>query len=171
MKQMWVVRKIMSRFLFPIPLCLEVLSVGLLLLCFTRKQKTGRTVVALAGVLLYLFASYSVSTLLLMPLESKYPPLFTTPGAPVGTRLREVNFVVVLASGFADDPGRPVEMQLDDGSIARWHCSGSRELCWTYANLIANANLTVAHNVECQATSFKATLRALRVSRGGGQSP
>jgi len=116
---MWVVRKIVSRFLFPIPVCLEVLSVGLLLLCFTRKQKTGRTVVALAGALLCLFASHSVSTLLLMPLESKYRPLFITPGAPVGTRLREVKFVVVLASGFADDPGRPVEMQLDDGSIAR----------------------------------------------------
>ncbi len=116
---MWVLKKTLSRFLFPIPLCLEVLSIGLLLLCFTRKQKTGKTVVALAGVLLFLFGSHAASTLLLAPLEGRYSPLFIRPGAPVAAGLREARFIVVLASGFMGDATRPVESQLDDGSIAR----------------------------------------------------
>jgi uncharacterized SAM-binding protein YcdF (DUF218 family) len=116
---MFLLKKVFSRFLFPIPLCLEVLLIGLLLLWFTRKQKTGKTVVGLAGVLLFLFGSHFVSSLLLTPLESRYPPLFITPGAPTAVELREVKFIVVLASGFAGDPSRPVEIQLDDGSIAR----------------------------------------------------
>ena len=70
---MFLLKKIFSRFLFPIPLCLEVLSIGLLLLWFTRKQKTGKTVVTLAGALLFLFASPFFSDMLLKPLESRYP--------------------------------------------------------------------------------------------------
>jgi uncharacterized SAM-binding protein YcdF (DUF218 family) len=112
-------KKIISRFLFPIPLCLEILAIGLLLLCFTRKQKTGKTVVALAGALLFLFASHSVSGLLLAPLERKYPPLFIGPGAPVAIGPREAKFIVVLAAGFRSDASRPVEIQLDEDSSAR----------------------------------------------------
>jgi uncharacterized SAM-binding protein YcdF (DUF218 family) len=116
---MWVIPKIVSRFLFPLPLCLEILAVGLLLLCHTRKQKAGRTLVALGAVLLFLFGSHSVSHPLLVPLETRYPALFIRPGAPVGAQLKDASFIVVLASGFSDDPSRPIEMQLDDGSIAR----------------------------------------------------
>jgi uncharacterized SAM-binding protein YcdF (DUF218 family) len=116
---MWALKKIFSRVFFPIPLCLEALTIGLLLLCFTRKQKMGKAVVALSGVLLFLFSSRSISTLLLTPLENRYPPLFRTSGAPVAPGLSEVRFVVVLGSGFSPDANRPLEMQLDDGSIAR----------------------------------------------------
>jgi uncharacterized SAM-binding protein YcdF (DUF218 family) len=116
---MFLLKKTLSRFLFPVPLCLEVLLAGLLLLWFTRKQKTGKTVVALAGVLLFLFGSHFFSGLLLTPLESRYPPLFVTLGAPAAPGLSEVKFIVVLAAGFTPDASRPVEVQLDDGSIAR----------------------------------------------------
>ena len=62
---MWLLKKVLSRFLFAVPLCLEVLSIGLLLLCFTRKQKTGKTLMGLAGVLLFLFRSDPISRQLL----------------------------------------------------------------------------------------------------------
>jgi uncharacterized SAM-binding protein YcdF (DUF218 family) len=116
---MLLLRKFFSRFLFPIPLCLELLSLGLLLLCFTRKQRAGKTLVALAAVLLFLFSNHTFSGLLLAPLENRYPPLFISPGAPVPAGLRGAKFIVVLGSGFRPDAGRPIEMQLDDGSIAR----------------------------------------------------
>jgi uncharacterized SAM-binding protein YcdF (DUF218 family) len=116
---MFLFKKIVSRFLFPIPLCLEVLLIGLLLLWFTRKQKTGKTVVTLAGALLFLFASPLVSDMLLKPLESRYPPLVITSGARASVGLSEAKFIVVLASGFSYDASRPVAIQLDDGSIAR----------------------------------------------------
>ena len=116
---MFLLKKIVSRFLFPIPLCIEVLLVGLLLLWFTRKQKAGRIVVTLAGVLLFLFSSHFFSDMLLTPLESRYPPLVITSGArgPVG--LSEVKFIVVLANGFFPEAGRPLAIQLDESSTAR----------------------------------------------------
>jgi uncharacterized SAM-binding protein YcdF (DUF218 family) len=116
---MWVLKKVVSRFLFPVPLCIEVLALGWLLLCFTRKQKTGKTLVALAGVLLFLFANHAVSDLLLSPLEGRYPPLFVRPGAPPPAELKDVKFVVVLAAGSKDDASHPVEVQLDDTTVAR----------------------------------------------------
>jgi uncharacterized SAM-binding protein YcdF (DUF218 family) len=99
-------------------LCLEVLAIGLLL-CFTRRQKTGKTLVGLAGVLLFLFASHAVSTLLLTPLEERYPPLSIQPGAPPAAELKDVKFIVVLAGGFTGNVRRPMELRLDDGSTAR----------------------------------------------------
>ncbi|MGB9488546.1 MAG: hypothetical protein WCD04_20825 [Terriglobia bacterium] len=55
---MIVLKKIFSRLFSPIPLCIEVLLAGLLLLWFTRKQKAGRIVVTFAAVLLLLFSSH-----------------------------------------------------------------------------------------------------------------
>ena len=116
---MFVLKKIFSRLLFPIPLCIEVLLVGLLLLWFTRKQKAGRIVVTLAGVLLFLFSSHFFSIMLLTPLESRYPALFTAPEARAPAGLSEVKFIVVLASGFSPEASRPITIQLDESSIAR----------------------------------------------------
>ncbi len=116
---MIIFKKVFSRFLFPIPLCLEVLFIGLMLLWFTRKQRTGKLVVALAGVVLFLFSNYSFSNLLLAPLESRYPPLFITAGAPAPAAVRGAKFIVVLASGSSYDARRPAALQLDDSSAAR----------------------------------------------------
>ena len=116
---MFIFKKIFSRLLFPIPLCIEVLLVGLLLLWFTRKQKAGRIVVTLAGALLFLFSSHFFSIVLLTPLESRYPALFTGPDACAAVGSSEVKFIVVLASGFSPEAGRPITIQLDESSIAR----------------------------------------------------
>ena len=116
---MFLLKKIVSRFLFPVPLCLGVLLIGLLLLWFTRKQKAGRMVVTLAGVLLFLFSSQFFSGMLLTPLESRYTPLFTAPEARAPAGLGEAKFIVVLAGGFSYEPDRPITVQLDEGSIAR----------------------------------------------------
>jgi len=98
---------------------MEVLLVGLLLLWFTRKQKAGRIVVTLAGVLLFLFSSHFFSGMLLTPLESRYPALFTAPEARAPVGLSEVKFIVVLASGFSHEADRPIAIQLNEGSTAR----------------------------------------------------
>jgi len=116
---MLLLKKFFSRFLFPVPLCLELLWLGLLLLCLTRKQRAGKTLVALAGVLLFLFSNQTFSGLLLTPLENRYPPLFISPGAPALVGLREAKFIVVLGGGFRPEASRPIEVQLNDGSIAR----------------------------------------------------
>jgi uncharacterized SAM-binding protein YcdF (DUF218 family) len=116
---MFVFKRVFSRFLFPVPLCIELLLVGLLLLWFTRKQKAGRIVVTLAGLLLYLFSSHFFSSLLLTPLESRYPALITAPEASAPVGMSKVKFIVVLASGYLPEAGRPRAIQLDENSTAR----------------------------------------------------
>ena len=116
---MFVLKKVFSRLFFPIPLCIEVLLVGLLLLWFTRKQKAGRILVTLAGVLLFLFTSRFFSGMLLTPLESRYPALLTPTEASTHVGLSEVKFIVVLAAGFLPEPGRPRAIQLDENSTTR----------------------------------------------------
>jgi uncharacterized SAM-binding protein YcdF (DUF218 family) len=93
--------------------------VGLLLLWFTRKQKTGKTLVTLAGVLLFFFSSPHFSGMLLAPLESRYPPLCVTPGGSAAVGLRAVKFIVVLGGGFSSDADRPLAIRLNAESTTR----------------------------------------------------
>lgn len=113
---MFLLKKIVSRFLFPVPACLEVLALGLLLLWFTRKQKTGKIIVTAAAALLLFFASPFSSGWLMTPLESRYAPLAVTPGghAPAG-----VKFIVVLAGGCSYDPDHHGVAKLDGDSVVR----------------------------------------------------
>lgn len=116
---MYLIKKVLGRFLFPVSLSLEVLLIGLLLLWFTRKQKTGKTVVTFAGVMLFCFGSAFFSNLLLLPLESRYPPLDITPQARAAAGLGAAKFIVVLAGGFSDGGNRPVILRLNEASITR----------------------------------------------------
>jgi uncharacterized SAM-binding protein YcdF (DUF218 family) len=116
---MFLLKKIISRFLFPVPLCLEVLAIGLLMLWFTRKQKTGKVVVSIAGALLLLFAAPLSSDFLMTPLEDRYPPLVVTTGGRASKELAGVKFIVVLGGGWSHDPGRPAVTGLQGDSIAR----------------------------------------------------
>jgi hypothetical protein len=97
---MWVLIKIVSRILFPVPSCLEVLLVGLLLLWVTRRQKMGKTLVALGAVLLFPFNSQPVSSLLLGPLDEGYPPLSISPGALVADRSLALKVIFRLAASI-----------------------------------------------------------------------
>lgn len=46
---MFVLKKIIAQFFFPVPLCLEILVIGLFLLLFTRKQRIGKFIVTIGG--------------------------------------------------------------------------------------------------------------------------
>ena len=58
---------------FPLPLCLGLLLAGLVLLWFTKKQKAGKILASIAGILLLLLSHSVVGDLLLGRLESAYP--------------------------------------------------------------------------------------------------
>jgi uncharacterized SAM-binding protein YcdF (DUF218 family) len=116
---MYLIKQVLGRFLFPVSLCLEVFLIGLLLLWFTRKQKAGKTVVTLAGVMLFCFGSSFFSNLLLSPLENRYPTLDIAPQARASAGLDAAKFIVVLAGGFSEGANRPVVLRLNEASIAR----------------------------------------------------
>lgn len=107
-------KKLLSRLFFPVPLCLEILLLGLGLLCLSKWQKTGRAVV-FAGVLL--LASISTDWLpdrALYPLESRYPPAQRQEDAGSA-----VEWVVVLSGGFKTDPALPLRLRNEDSTLAR----------------------------------------------------
>jgi uncharacterized SAM-binding protein YcdF (DUF218 family) len=98
---MFLFKKIAPLFFFPVPLCLELLLLGLALLWFTRRQRAGKILVSGGTILLLICSTYYVPSLALRPLEEMYSPIADS---PIGeTPVPEVNatqtakWVVVLS--------------------------------------------------------------------------
>jgi uncharacterized SAM-binding protein YcdF (DUF218 family) len=110
----WAFKKIASRLVFPVPLCLEILLIGLILLWLTKRQKTGKLFVTLGTVLLALFSNGAVSNWLLEPLEVEYPALQNPPVAAAGVR-----WIAVLGSGYSCDPSLSPSARPEPESLMR----------------------------------------------------
>ncbi len=114
-------KKILSRFFFPVALCLEILLVGLILLLLTRRQRAGKVILSVGFALLTLLSYTSIADMLLGPLESKYPPLRDpkAPGLLDPDAPRPVKWVVVLGGEHTFDPRLPVTSRVSSESLAR----------------------------------------------------
>ena len=113
---MFLMKKIVSRFLFPLPLSLEFLFVGLFLLWFTRRQRAGKALVTCGALLLVGLSNIFTSNALLRPLEHRYPPLAVVhagPGAPA------VTFIAVLGGWADDDPDVPITSHISPDLMVR----------------------------------------------------
>jgi uncharacterized SAM-binding protein YcdF (DUF218 family) len=114
---MFVFKKLVSRLLFPLPLSLELATLGLLLLWFTSRQKLGKLLVTLSVLLLLILGSGSVSERLIAPLEDRYPPFGTQPSHLAAAQ--GIDYVVVLAGGLESVEEMPVTRQVGGGGMAR----------------------------------------------------
>ena len=104
-------KKIIAPFLFPVPLCIEILLVGLALLWFTRRQRLGKILVTLAFVLLTALSYDFFSGYLLTSLEYKYHPLVHPPA--------KVKWVVVLGSSAYCDVELPIGNRINEAGLFR----------------------------------------------------
>lgn len=118
---MFMFKRIFSNLLFPVPLCLEILTLGLFLLWFTRRQRAGKLVVTIGTLLLLLLSNYAVTDTLLIPLEGKYPALLDPKSSESITRDNKTSgtMIVMLGGGHASDPQLPVTDQLSEGALSR----------------------------------------------------
>jgi len=91
---LFLLKKLVSRLLFPVPLSLELALVGLILLWFTRRQKAGKILVTLAVALWLALSMGTVSGPLIAQLERHYPPL-DLDALPVPAE--EIAYVVAFA--------------------------------------------------------------------------
>jgi len=99
--------------LYPVPLTLELLVLGLVFLLFTRFQKLGKGLVA-AGVLLLAVLSFApVPNMMAQRLESRYLPIHSVEA------VKDIRWVVVLGGGNAADPRLPANSRLDPTALAR----------------------------------------------------
>jgi uncharacterized SAM-binding protein YcdF (DUF218 family) len=113
-------KKVVSFWLMPVPLCLAMLVLGLLLTRRGRRSGPGRSLLVLGTVLLLLFSNKWVSNGLLRPLESHYPaiPEFSA-NARVPDALERCRFVVVLGGGHSNLPALPATEKLSSSALAR----------------------------------------------------
>jgi len=110
---MFLFKKIVGPFFFPLSLCLEILIIGVILLWFTRKKRTGRIIVSVGIGLLALFSYGGLPDMLVRPLEYRFPPLLESKDIP------NVKWIVVLGGGHISDPKIPANSQLSPSTLLR----------------------------------------------------
>lgn len=117
---MFWLKKVVSFWLMPVPLCVALLAVGAALVWPGRRLRAGRICLVLAALVFLFFSNRAVSVFLLAPLEARYPavpeaaPEGGAPAAVAGCR-----FVVVLGGGHADLASLPAIGQLSTSALAR----------------------------------------------------
>jgi len=110
---MFLLKKLVTPFLLPLSVSLELLLIGVVLLWVAKKQKAGKAFLSLGFLLLGLISYDFFPDRLLGPLESRYPPL-TNPRSFQG-----VKWVVVFGGGLTDDFRLPAQEKLSSHSLAR----------------------------------------------------
>ena len=117
---MFLFKKLLAPFFFPLPLCLAFLGLGLMLLWCTRRQRAGRTLVTLGTLLLALFSFSPFPDFLLEPLERQYsqvnPADLLAGSQPDGAPIK---WIVALGGGVNSDPELSPITQLSYSSLVR----------------------------------------------------
>ena len=118
---MFFFKKLISQFIMPLAVSLELMLLGLLLLYFTRKQKTAKALMSIGLLLLIAMSFNPVSGRLVRPLETRYPPLVVDAGARTNpaSNLHSVKWIVVLGGGHSTDLRIPAISRLSSASLAR----------------------------------------------------
>ncbi len=110
---MFLFKKIVANFFFPLTFCLVILLTGLFFLWFTQRKRAGKLIVS-AGVFLLLVLGYApFSDTLLRSLENKYPALLDI------TKVSGVKWIVVLGGGSTFDLRLPTSSRLSQASLVR----------------------------------------------------
>lgn len=108
---MFLFKKLFSGVVMPLSLGFLLLLFGLLLLWFSRRQKTGKVLVTLGFVLLLVQGYGWGFESALKALEREYPPVATMPA--------DAKWVVVLGGGTSSDATLPLHSRLSEASLAR----------------------------------------------------
>ncbi|MDT7041996.1 ElyC/SanA/YdcF family protein [Candidatus Nitronereus thalassa] len=118
---MYLFKKIFSRLFFPVPLSLELIWVGLILVWLRPQRQMGKWILSGGVVIFTLLSFHPISNALLEPLESQYLPLkVQSPNAGESiVETRHVKWVVVLSGGGAERPGYPLASQLSSATVLR----------------------------------------------------
>lgn len=112
---MFFLKKFVSRFLFPVPLCAFLFLTGLGLVLGTKRQRTGRVLIGLGTVLLLAFGYPVLPDYLVGRLERTYPALARPEWSGEGTP-----WVCVLGQGLYADADRPANSRMNETAVSRW---------------------------------------------------
>jgi uncharacterized SAM-binding protein YcdF (DUF218 family) len=117
---MFLLKKMVSVWLMPVPFCLTLLVIGLWLVWSSKRINLGRFFLTCGVILLLLFSNRFVSNWLLRPLELAYPPVpELAEGATLPAELTNCRTVVVLGGGHVDASQLAAINKLSSASRAR----------------------------------------------------
>ncbi|MCP4179090.1 MAG: envelope biogenesis factor ElyC [bacterium] len=108
---MFILKKIISAFLMPLPAGLLIIIIGLFFLWLTRKHKTGKVLVTLGTIILLAFSYSGISNLLIGKLEDSYSA-FNQPDS-------SIKYIVVLNGGVISNHNIHTNNQPSVASLAR----------------------------------------------------
>ena len=104
----------------PLPFCVLLLLVGLVLLHWPKRARLGRGLLIAGVVLLMLLSNKFVSRALIRPLETRFPALpEIVAGAPVPAAIAGCKFVSVLGGGNGNSPNTSATNLLSTSALAR----------------------------------------------------
>lgn len=107
---LFTLKKIIGGMILPLPLLLMFIALGLLLVWFTRFQRSGKIVITTGWLVLLLLSLQPVADGLLRPIEDKYP---TWQGN------QKVAYIVVLGGGYTWDDKWAPSSNLINNSLPR----------------------------------------------------
>lgn len=113
---MFAFKKLTALFLSPLSLTLELLVIGLLLVLFTSRQKTGKAMIV-SGAAILAFCSYTpTSDILIDSLRNQYPA-YRLDNELTPDQMPKM--VVVLSGGHVTKPSLPVLSRLGYETLSR----------------------------------------------------
>lgn len=112
---MFILKKILAPFLFPVPIVMLVLAIGLARMWIKHRKNPpkGRNWLTFGFLLLAIFSFKPLPTYFLGELEGRYPD-FKSGGTDA-----EIAAVVVLAGGVSDDPDLDPLQRLSEATLVR----------------------------------------------------
>ena len=94
--------KLLSYFFYPLEISIELLLLGLVLLLFTKKQKAGKCLLTIGLLFLLAFSTYPFATVILRPLEKRYPSIDVSEQGELNKL--GAKYIVVLGGSQICDP-------------------------------------------------------------------
>ena len=163
---MFALKKLLSAALQPYSLLLAVMSLGLVLLYFTKRQRTAKALLFAGLTLMALLSLGPVARALVRPLEASYPPLLaeaTQASATLPDGSPAPRWVVVLGGGHSESRSLAPIHQLSAPSLVRL-AEGIR-----LQRLLPEAKLLLSGGGNGAATTEAQVLAAAGASLGAPQ--
>jgi uncharacterized SAM-binding protein YcdF (DUF218 family) len=116
---MFLFKKIFAPLFYPLSIIIGVLIIGLILIWFTRKQRSGKIVITIGVVMLILLSYGSISDRLLNPLEQRFSPIMIPSHHDTQTDISSVKWIAILGGGYTHDLEVPVTSSISEQSLVR----------------------------------------------------